>query len=104
MKKLLMLMAMVALALSVHEMSAQDTVRPVKNKVAPEYPLLAKKMSVTGIVKLQVTIDSSGSVRSVAPVGGHPLLIESAIKAVKTWKFDPGPESSEVIQFRFTSQ
>ena len=43
---------------------AQDG-RPIKSRVAPVYPEIAKRMRVTGVVRLAATVDAGGKVRSV---------------------------------------
>jgi TonB family protein len=81
---------------------AEDEVRHVKSRVAPQYPELAKRMNVTGVVKLRVTIAANGSVKDAKVVGGHPLLVDPAMDAAKKWKYEPGPsESTEIVEFRF---
>ena len=40
--------------------------------------------------------------KTVKPLGGHPLLIDSAVAAVKQWKYEPGDEATEVVEFQFT--
>ena len=92
------------LVLTTSVMRGQESIRKVKSKVSPIYPELAQRLKVVGSVKLDVTIDATGTVTIVKPVGGHPLLIDSASKAMKAWKFEPGAESTEVIEFVFKSQ
>jgi TonB family protein len=77
--------------------------RKIKSKVAPVYPDLAKRMNVTGKVKIEVIIAPDGHVKSTRAVGGHPLLVQSCQDAVKEWKFLPAPEeSTQVVEFDFT--
>ena len=84
---------------------AQDEGRKAKSKVAPAYPELAKKMSVGGTVKIEVTIAPSGAVKSTRVIGGHPLLVDAAVDAVKRWKYEPGPdETTQVVEFKFNPQ
>jgi len=74
----------------------------VKSKVAPVYPDLAKKMAISGTVRVAVVVGSNGSVKSTKVLGGHPLLIDAAVDAVRKWKFEPGPDdSSGVVEFKF---
>jgi TonB family protein len=81
----------------------QDEVaRKARVKVTPVYPELARKMNVAGTVKVQVVIGANGVVKSTKLVGGHPLLAESAMEAVKKWKFEPGDETTQVVAFNFT--
>jgi len=76
--------------------------RKVVSKVAPVYPELARRIRVTGVVKLEVVIRQDGSVKSVNVVGGHPVLISSATEAVRQWKFEGANEETiEVVQVTF---
>ena len=76
--------------------------RKVISRVAPAYPALAKRMHVTGAVKLEVVIRANGSVKSTRVVGGNPVLIEPATEAVRQWKFEAArEESTEVVQLIF---
>lgn len=84
---------------------AQDEARKVKSRVTPIYPELAKKMNVAGTVKVEVTIAANGAVKSTHVIGGHPLLVDAAVDAVKRWKYEPGPdETTQVVEFKFNPQ
>jgi len=77
--------------------------RKLKSKIDPVYPDLAKRMNVTGTVKVMVVIATNGTVKSAKPLGGHPLLIEPAVEAVKKWKYEPASEeTTTTVQFTFT--
>ena len=79
--------------------------RKVKSRVAPEYPQLAKKLSIGGTVKVQVVVSPDGKVKSTKLVGGHPLLVQSAMDAVRKWKFESGSgEISGVVEVKFQPQ
>ena len=83
--------------------STDETKRKIKTKVAPSYPELAKRMSVTGKVKIEVIIAPDGHVKSTKAIGGHPLLVQACQDAVKEWKFLPAPEeSTQIVEFEFT--
>ena len=76
--------------------------RKVKARVAAEYPQLARRMGVTGKVKVEVTITTDGKVSNTKIVGGSPVLVSAAVDAVKKWKFEPGPKDTvEIIEFEF---
>jgi TonB family protein len=84
--------------------SSEESKRKVKNKVAPVYPELAKRMNVAGKVKIEVIITPDGRVKSTRALGGHPLLVQSCIDAVKEWKFAPAPEeTTQVVEFEFSA-
>ena len=64
--------------------------RAIKSRVAPSYPELAKRMKISGVVKLEVTVDGEGKVVSVKTIEGNHMLAPAAEEAVKKWRFEPG--------------
>ena len=82
--------------------SENEIVRRAKSKVQPEYPELARKMNITGTVKVQVVVAPNGAVKDAKVVGGHPVLASAALDAVKKWRFEPANgESTGVVDFKF---
>ena len=76
--------------------------RKTKSRVEAVYPELAKRMNITGVVKILVTVSPNGSVKDAKLVGGHPLLANAALDAVKKWRYEAGPEESTgIVEFRF---
>ena len=76
--------------------------RKVRTKIAPTYPVLAKRMNVEGKVKVAVTITADGRVKDARLVGGSPVLASAALDAARQWEFDLAPkDSTEVIEFEF---
>lgn len=59
------------------------------HKVEPTYPPLARQTRVQGDVIIDCVIDEQGNVTQARAVSGHPLLVQSALQAVKQWKFQP---------------
>lgn len=83
-------------------LAADSGARKALQRRDPEYPAIAAKMGLHGTVKLRVYIAADGSVRRVEYIGGHPLLAESAVKAIKSWKFESAPaETNETIEVKF---
>ena len=79
-----------------------EIVRRAKSKVQPAYPELARKMSITGTVKVQVVVSPNGTVKDAKVVGGHPVLASAALEAVRKWRFEPAQaESTSVVDFKF---
>ena len=79
-----------------------EIVRRAKSKVQPEYPELARKMNITGTVRVQVVVSPNGTVKDAKVVGGHPVLAGAALEAVRKWRFEPAPgESTGVVDFKF---
>lgn len=82
-----------------------ETKRKVRVLVKPQYPELAKKLSLSGLVKVEVIIGPDGKVKRTHIVGGHPVLASEAEKAALQSEFEPGPkETTEVIEFKFSRQ
>ena len=80
----------------------EEITRKVKSKVAPAYPDLAKRMNITGVVRVQVTVAANGSIKDATLVGGHPVLANAALNAVRKWRYEAGPaESTGIVVFRF---
>jgi TonB family protein len=76
--------------------------RKVKSKVPAAYPELARKMNLTGTVKVEIVVLPNGTVKNAKVVGGHPVLANAALEAVKKWRFEPAAvESSGVVDFKF---
>jgi TonB family protein len=82
-----------------------ELARKPKTKVAPTYPELARRMNITGTVKVLVTVSASGTLKDTKVVGGNPLLVNAAMDALKKWKFEPADaESSGTVEFKFQPQ
>jgi TonB family protein len=82
--------------------TTDESKRKIKTKTAPQYPDLARRMNVSGRVKIEVVITPDGRVKSTRVVGGHPLLVQACQDAVKEWKFVTAPEeSTQVVEFEF---
>ena len=81
---------------------SEEILRRAKTKIQPAYPELARKMSITGTVKIEVVVSPNGTVKEARVVGGHPVLSGAALEAAKKWRFEPSPaESSGIIDFKF---
>jgi TonB family protein len=78
--------------------------RAIKSKATPVFPELAKRMNVNGVVKVELTVNPNGSVKSAKAIGGHPLLIEAAVSAAKQFKYEASTEETkELVEFKFNS-
>jgi TonB family protein len=82
-----------------------ELTRKPKTRVSPVYPELARRMSITGTVRLAVVVAPNGQVKTTKAIGGHPILVNAAMDAMKQWKFEPATvESSGVVEFKFQPQ
>jgi protein TonB len=68
------------------------------NKVAPEYPPIAKTAHVSGKVTLHAVIGKDGTIRELQYVSGPPLLMKSAMDAVKEWRYKPTMLNGEAVE------
>jgi TonB family protein len=92
-----------SLAVSASPARGQEEInRKVKIKTAAVYPELARRMNITGVVKVQITVAVSGVVKNAQLVGGHPVLANAALDAVKKWRYEAGKEETTgIVEFRF---
>jgi len=65
--------------------------RKVITRVDPDYPDALKRLYIGGVVRVEVMIAPNGAVKSTKLLGGSPILGQSSMKAIKQWKFAPGP-------------
>jgi TonB family protein len=63
--------------------------RKPTSKVDPVYPADAKEKRVEGSVVLDVSITAAGEVKDVKATKGPAELRQSAVDAVRQWKFEP---------------
>jgi TonB family protein len=62
-------------------------------------------MNIVGTVKVMVVVAPNGNLKSSKAVGGHPLLVNAALDAIKKWKFESASEeSSGIVEFKFQPQ
>lgn len=82
-----------------------ELTRKVKTKVTPAYPELARRASISGTVKVVVTVSPGGELKDTKVVGGNPILVNAALDALKKWKFEPASEESTgTVEFKFQPQ
>ncbi|HEX8287372.1 MAG TPA: TonB family protein [Pyrinomonadaceae bacterium] len=55
----------------------------------PVYPIAAKNMRMTGVVKVEILVNENGEVTEVQNTTGPSMLQRAATDAVKRWKFKP---------------
>ena len=77
--------------------------RRLVDHIAPAYPALARSMALEGIVKVEALVAADGSVKAVDVKGGHPVLAEAAMNAVRRWRWEAAAhESHEVVELKFS--
>ncbi len=81
-----------------------DMVRPVLlEKVAPDYPRVARQARLGGRVTVRAVIAPDGSVESVEVLGStNPLFNEAAIEAVRKWRYRPALMNGRPVRVYFS--
>jgi protein TonB len=59
------------------------------SQVKPPYPAIAKSARIQGAVVLQAEISKQGTIENLRVISGHPMLVQSALDAVKQWRYKP---------------
>jgi TonB family protein len=71
-------------------------------KPTPRYPDIAKQLKLVGTVKVEIVIGPDGKVKNTNIVGGHPILIDATLVALKEWKYEPAKtETTATLTFDF---
>lgn len=68
------------------------------HKVEPQYPKIALAARITGVVQLHAVISKDGNIKELQALSGPPLLIPSAIDAVKQWRYRPYLLNGEAVE------
>jgi protein TonB len=67
-------------------------------KVDPIYPPIAKTAHISGTVVLHAIIGKDGSVQDLQYVSGPPLLMKSALDAIRQWRYKPTMLNGEPVE------
>lgn len=70
------------------------------NNPRPAYPLAARRRGDQGTVLIRVLVTTEGLAAGVSleKTSGHPALDESALSAVKSWRFVPARQGGQAIE------
>src|SRR5207248_6258828 len=71
-------------------------------KVQPTYPPLAETARIQGSVILNAVISKGGNIENLRVMSGHPMLVQSALDAVKQWKYRPYILNGEPVEVETT--
>jgi TonB family protein len=82
--------------------AGQPTERRLIHRVEPEYPAEAEAHHVEGPVVLDVQVLDDGEVGTIAIVSGDPVLAQSAVDAVKQWRYRPGVQCQTRVTVKYT--
>jgi len=68
------------------------------HQVTPIYPQIAKTAHISGTVILHAIIGTDGAVQDLQYISGPPLLMRSAMDAVRQWRYRPTMLNGEPVQ------
>ena len=76
------------------------TIEPamLTRKIAPIYPAWVRQIGRSGRVELHAVIAVDGSVQSLEVIEGDPLLIQSALDAVRQWHYKPTILNGQAVE------
>jgi outer membrane biosynthesis protein TonB len=66
-------------------------------KLNPSIRNWPKKARIQGVVKLHALISKDGTIEDLTVLCGHPLLVPSAMEAVKQWVYQPTLLNGETV-------
>jgi TonB family protein len=90
-----------ALILTAVNLPAQDNRKALSNP-EPPYPEVARRLRLSGVVKVQVTIAPDGKIKETKILGGHPIFVNSVEQTLKEWKYAPAAsETTTQLEFSF---
>jgi len=95
--------ALLAMTLSLGpaNLQAQEGRKVLSNPV-PAYPEVARRMRLSGVVKVQVVIGADGRIKEKNVTGGHPILVRAVEDTLKNWKYAPASgETTTQLEFNF---
>ena len=79
-----------------------ETKRKILNRPMPFYPQIARTLGLSGVVKIEATVGNDGRPKLVDVKGGHPVLAQAAVDAVRGWRWESaGHETREPIEVTF---
>jgi TonB family protein len=70
----------------------------LSHRVEPPYPDAARRLQISSKVVLKATITKAGQVGEVKWVSGNDLFRDTAIAAVKQWRFKPASLNGEPVE------
>lgn len=103
-RSILTAVALVAfvLAAASAQQANEEAKRKLKSRINPVPSDVARRMGLSGKVRIELTIAPDGRVKSARALGGHPLLVQACLEAVKEWRYETAPEeSTQVVEFEF---
>ncbi|HZI95301.1 MAG TPA: energy transducer TonB, partial [Patescibacteria group bacterium] len=74
------------------------TLPVVVKRVEPVYPPPARLARLEATLRFQVVVDEHGDVIEVIPIKTHPLFEQSAVEALRRWKYRPAMQGGRAVK------
>jgi TonB family protein len=71
--------------------------RKVITRTEPDYPDTLKRLYIGGVVRIEAVVAPDGTVESTQLVGGNPILGQTAMRAIKQWKYAQASTKEKLI-------
>lgn len=81
-------------------LSSKGAEKRLIHSVPPKYPAEARSRGAQGTIVLKTVVDENGKVASVRLVEGNAALANSAIEAVKQWRYRPYVRDGKDLSFQ----
>ena len=72
------------------------------SSIPPVYPQLARAQHIAGAVLIDALIDANGRVSSMKVVSGPVLLHQSAMEALRQWKYQAATLDGKTVPMHLT--
>lgn len=72
------------------------------SKVSAVYPTMAKNQHISGDVRVDALIDANGRVTTMKVISGPTLLHQSAMDALRQWKYQPATLDGKAVPMHLT--
>lgn len=82
--------------------SADVAERNVVSKINPQYPQMARIAHIQGDVIISGIINREGKIVEAKALSGHPILVQSALEAIKQWQYKPFWLNGEPVEVETT--
>lgn len=84
-------------------LSEVDQPATIYEQTPPEFPDVMMRVRIDGKAIIDLLVDTSGKPQQVqCEEATHPLFAESAIKAVKRWRFKPAMKGGQPVTSNLT--
>jgi protein TonB len=74
----------------------------ILSKIDPAYPAIAKQARIQGTVILSATISKTGAIENLTVLSGPPMLAQSALDAVRNWRYKPYLLNGQPVEVQTT--